>query len=124
MIPTMKKYPIELIRNQRAATSVWSRAGVTGLGILILASAMLVETPYEVENVAYVFLRQSVIDPRRHGGALHAVQDQLHQPAVRCRVHKPRVPQIARAGKYVHRVRAFAVRLPAVAPGAALQKDL
>ena len=67
---------------------------------------------------------KAVVDPRRHGRALHAVEDGFEQPPVGRVIDKPRVAQIARTRQDVERVGALAVRLAAVAAGAALQEDL
>ena len=41
-----------------------------------------VQTANEIHEVADIVLRQAVIDPGRHGGALHAVEDRLEQAPI------------------------------------------
>ena len=116
--------PLRACRHARVfPRRLFRRFGTRSFGHL-LAPAMWIEAPNEIDDVSYVFLRQAVVDPGRHRRALHAVQDRLQQPPVGRVVYEPGVPQIARAGKDVERVRALAVRLAAVASGAALQEDL
>ena len=70
------------------------------------------------------FLREAVVDPARHGGALDAVEHGVEQAAVIDAGDEGRIAQVARVRQDVERVGSFAVGLAAVAAGAALQEDL
>src|SRR5271157_2138434 len=122
-----------LMRNHLAVVSVWTVAapGAAWAGWTPgpLVSGILtpgrfhIDAADEVDEVAHIFLGEPVVDPRRHGSALHAVEDGIEETAVGNPIDKPTVAQVARVGQNVERVRTLAVRLAAVAAGAALQED-
>src|ERR1039457_5722090 len=119
MIPTMKKELTELTRNHFAVGSVWRGCEPAPLvyGVL-LALGLLVDTANEIDDVAHDVPREAVVDPRRHGGALHAVQDGFEQAPVRDALDEPAIAQVARMRQNVERVRPLAVGLAPMAADA------
>src|SRR6516225_12422870 len=106
-----------LIKNHFAVVSEWSvgpipagfrPAVVAALtsGIL-LAPLFLIDAVDEVHNVPYVSLGEAVIDPTRHGGTLHAVEDGFEEAAVIDAGDEGRIAQVARFGRDVERVGSF-----------------
>src|SRR5947209_1170238 len=98
IIPTMKKYAMELTRNHFAVVSRCASGWLVSGKVLTLRGCGTVETADEVHDVAGVALR-NVIDPRRHGSALHAVENGIETtPVGKCR-HDTRVAQRARVAQ-------------------------
>src|SRR5260370_4338393 len=123
-----------LIKNHFAVVSGWSMrpvpaclrsAAVAALtsGIL-LAPLSLINAVDEVHNVPYVGLGEAVIDPARHGRALHAVEHGVEEAAVIDAGDEGRIAQVPRFGRDVERVWSLAVGFAAVAAGTTFEKDL
>src|SRR5579883_3120857 len=120
-----------LMRNHFAAASECTVAadGVSARAAALSACILtpcwfLVQAPDEVDDVSHILLAQPVVDPCRHGGALHAVQDGIEQAPVAQGGYKEAVAEISRTGHDIQRIRPFSVGLAPVAAGAALYEDL
>src|SRR6185369_17387660 len=116
---------MELTKNHLAVESACipaprSAAACTWTALLsgILRAPVLVDTADEVHDIADVVLRNPVIDPGRHGGSLHAVEDGIEQPPVGRFADEPGIAQIARPRQNIERVRSLAVGFTSMAPGA------
>src|SRR5947209_738626 len=121
------------MRNHLAVVSACT-AGAAAGGVAVAARALScgIESPRwsrridgtdKVDQVADVVLREAVVDPGRHGGALDAVEYRFKETAVGDAFDKRGVAEVARARQDVEGVGALAVGLAAVASGAALDEE-
>src|SRR5260370_33336075 len=121
-----------LIKNHFAVVSGWSMrpvpaclrsAAVAALtsGIL-LAPLSLIKAVDEVHNVPYVGLGEAVIDPARHGRALHAVEHGVEEAAVIDAGDEGRIAQVARCGRDAERGGSPAAGSAAAAAGTTVEQ--
>src|SRR5450755_931295 len=97
-----------LIKNHFAVVSGWAMgpawagdAPVTAAALLsgiLLAPFFWIDAADKIHNVPYVVFAEAVVDPARHGGALHTVEHGVEEAAVVYGGHEGRIAQVARLG--------------------------